>query len=323
MDIKKILFKLDIDTGILLDSVLNHIDELVFIVSKDYMIIWANEAFEKLYSCGYGRYCYEITHNLNAPCSCHKNSCPLEDSTRTVQPSKTVHIHYDKKNNPLYVQVSALPLKNKNGQVNYFLHFSKNITLKKELEEVNKHSIKMLAIASEFRDTDTGLHISRLKQLSESIALELGMDFKKAEKIGRDSQLHDLGKIAISDSILQKPGKLTNDEFEIMKKHTVLGSEIIGNSKWFIQSADIALFHHERWDGKGYPNGLKGKDIPLAARIVSIADVFDALISKRPYKKAWKPERAVEEIKRNSGTQFDPAVVDAFLSLYHKNKLNL
>ena len=191
-----------------------------------------------------------------------------------------------------------------------------------ENEEANKHAMYMLAIASEYKDHETGEHINRIVELTKSIALEMGVEPVIAEKMGTDSILHDLGKIAIPDHIILKPTKLTDKEFETMKKHTVIGAEVIGKSEWFSQSREIALYHHERWDGKGYPEGLANTNIPVAARIVAVADVFDALVSKRPYKEAWTLQKAIEEIKRETESHFDPEVVKVFLNLYENGRLN-
>ncbi|MCP4177655.1 MAG: response regulator [bacterium] len=190
-----------------------------------------------------------------------------------------------------------------------------------EVEKAHKHAIYMLAIASEYKDKTTADHISKIISLTTELALELGIEPDKAEKMGFDSQLHDLGKLGIPDSILLKPGKLTESEFEIIKKHTIIGSKIIGDDDWFYESKQIALLHHEKWDGTGYPKGLAGDAIPLAARIVAVVDVFNALISKRPYKDAWPMKKAVNQIEKESGTHFDPDIVNAFLSLNKIKKL--
>lgn len=185
----------------------------------------------------------------------------------------------------------------------------------KQLWDANVEIVYRLAKAAEFRDDQTGEHINRVANLTHKLALHLGMDGLEAEVIRLAAPLHDVGKIAISDSILLKPGKLTPGEREIMQHHTEIGASILSNGKSkLLQIAEvIALTHHERWDGAGYPRGLAGNDIPLVGRILAVADVFDALIHERPYKKAWLPEKAIAEIQRNSGLQFDPKVVDAMV----------
>jgi HD-GYP domain-containing protein (c-di-GMP phosphodiesterase class II) len=190
-----------------------------------------------------------------------------------------------------------------------------------EIENAHKHAIYMLAVASEYKDEYTGNHVKHISQITTELAEGVGIEARLAEKMGYDSVLHDLGKIGISDTILLKPGKLTNEEFEIVKQHTIIGAKIIGNDEWFHQARQIAMSHHERWDGNGYPKKLKGDDIPFAARIVAVVDVFHALISKRPYKEPWSLEKTVEEIKHESGKHFDPKVVKAFLALHEKGKL--
>ena len=216
--------------------------------------------------------------------------------------------------------------------VDYVNIYAENITKRKkaerelkntgfELDKAHKHTLYMLAVASEYKDPETGGHIKRIVKLSTDIALELGIKPKRAERIGNDSILHDLGKLGISDYILLKPGKLTDIEYETIKQHTLIGAKIIGEDDWFIHARQIALSHHEKWDGSGYPNGLEGEAIPIAARIVAVADEFDALISRRPYKEAWSLIKAIETIKKEAGTHFDPRVVEAFLSLYKKGRL--
>lgn len=199
----------------------------------------------------------------------------------------------------------------------------RNLLLHHELVESNALALKMLAIASEFKDECTGDHISRMRDYSIAIAQELGMDERACQELGEASILHDIGKLGIPDYILQKPGRLTPEEFEVMKTHSQIGSNILGQDRWFGLAREIALHHHERWDGRGYPQGLQGETIPLAARIVAVIDVFDALTHKRPYKEPWTIEAARQEIERNAGTQFDPGVVKAFLAVLDRGVLSV
>jgi CHASE2 domain-containing sensor protein len=186
-----------------------------------------------------------------------------------------------------------------------------------QLRDAQIEVITRLVQAAESRDGDTGEHINRIGDLCERLALEIGIDPVKARMLRHASAMHDVGKIGIPDSVLLKPGKLNADEWEIMRSHTTKGAEILaGSQSPMIQMAEaIARTHHERWDGTGYPNGLKGEEIPLEGRICAICDVYDALGSARPYKKPWTPEEVLEEIARGSGTHFDPALVTAFLTL--------
>lgn len=171
-----------------------------------------------------------------------------------------------------------------------------------------------LARAIEYRDGDTGEHVSRVAQISQLIATGIGLSPQRCRTIYLAAPLHDIGKIAIADAILGKPGKLTPEEVAIMREHVTIGARILesGTSDLIKTAELIAQSHHERWDGAGYPDRLSGTDIPVEARVVAIADVFDALCSERPYKKAWPIEKAYAEIVSCSGTHFDPACVAAF-----------
>ena len=176
--------------------------------------------------------------------------------------------------------------------------------------------ILRLSKAAEFRDPETGAHIVRMARYSELIARRLGMDEDFCQLILKAAPMHDLGKLGIPDGILLKPGKLTDEEFAVMTNHPLIGYEILqGSESQLIQlGAEIALTHHEKFDGTGYPNKLAGDAIPLSGRIVAVADVFDALTSERPYKAAWPVEKARALLEDNSGTHFDPACVTAFLA---------
>jgi HD-GYP domain-containing protein (c-di-GMP phosphodiesterase class II)/CHASE2 domain-containing sensor protein len=187
-------------------------------------------------------------------------------------------------------------------------------------EEVRENQLEViwrLSQMAESRDEETGLHIERISSLSEALALALGMPANDAEMIGHAAALHDVGKIGVPDRVLLKPGALDPEERAVMQTHTTIGANVLSGSKSpLLQTAEaIARSHHERWDGGGYPDGLAGTAIPLSARICSVVDVFDALMSKRVYKDAWGVDAAIEELERCSGTQFDPALVSAFVQI--------
>lgn len=184
----------------------------------------------------------------------------------------------------------------------------------RELNETRLEIIRRLGRAAEYRDNETGLHIIRMSKFAQLLGKKMGMSDAEAEMVLDASPMHDIGKIGIPDSILLKPGKLDADEWNTMKTHSAIGAEILsGHHSELLETARIiALHHHEKWDGGGYPHGLKGESIPLVARIVALSDVFDALTSERPYKKAWPVEDAIAEIRKLSGSHFDPAVVRAF-----------
>ena len=186
-----------------------------------------------------------------------------------------------------------------------------------QIKSVSLETIYRLSKASEYRDEDTGAHILRMSHYSHAVARKMGLTEAATEDILYASPMHDVGKIGIPDSILLKPGKLDPNEWEIMKRHTVIGAEILGGSRsGFIKVGEaIALTHHEKWDGSGYPNGLAGNRIPIEGRITAVADVFDALTSQRPYKEAFSVEKAVGIVKEGRGTHFDPDVLDAFVAV--------
>lgn len=195
----------------------------------------------------------------------------------------------------------------------------------RELEEVQLEVVDRLGLATEYRDDDTKAHTVRVGELASSLARAMGLPQRFNHLLRLAAPLHDIGKIGISDLILLKEGKLTDEEYETMKKHCEIGASILSGSKSEILqlAQEIAISHHERWDGRGYPNQYSGEDIPLSGRIVSVVDVFDALTHERSYKKAWPVEDALDEIKRNAGTQFDPAIVEALMTLFpdQSNKL--
>jgi len=184
----------------------------------------------------------------------------------------------------------------------------------RELHDTRLMIIQRLGRAGEYRDNETGMHVIRMSKCSQKLALAAGLGNSYAELILNASPMHDVGKIGISDSILLKPGKLDRDEFDVIKTHAQIGADIIGDndSELMKMAKNIALTHHEKWDGSGYPNALKGEDIPIEGRISAICDVFDALTSSRPYKEAWPIEKAISLINDESGKHFDPDLVNAF-----------
>jgi putative two-component system response regulator len=204
----------------------------------------------------------------------------------------------------------------------------------RELEDTRRQVMQRLSRAAEYKDNETGRHVIRVGQISRLLGGAMGMDEAACELLGECAPLHDVGKIGIPDGVLLKPGKLTDEEWDIMRRHCVYGCEILGpldskdeahricSDPFQVRELEgneqlrlarvLALCHHERWGGKGYPFGLSGEDIPLEARIVTVVDVYDALCSDRPYKKAFSPEEAAKLLREGAGTQFDPAVIEAF-----------
>lgn len=185
----------------------------------------------------------------------------------------------------------------------------------KALQSAHLETLHCLAVAAEYKDDDTASHISRMSQYSRLLASQMGFSSEEVDLVYRASPMHDIGKIGIADAILLKPGKLTSQEWEVMKTHTLIGESILksSNSVYLETGRVIAVSHHERFDGTGYPYGLKGHEIPVYGRICAISDVFDALTSPRPYKKAFSFEKSVDIVKESRGSHMDPEIVDIFL----------
>ena len=214
--------------------------------------------------------------------------------------------------NMLEVRIMTTAMKNQNKILDGMV---KERT--KELNHTRLEVIRRLGRAAEYRDDMTGYHIIRMSRYSQLLALAAGMGEKEAEVLLNASPMHDIGKIGIPDNVLLKPGKLDLEEWKIMQTHVDIGVEILSgsNSALMDMAAEVAQNHHEKWDGSGYPCALTGENIPLTGRVVAVADVFDALTTERPYKKAWPIEEAVEFLKDQSGKHFDPRLVELFLEI--------
>jgi putative two-component system response regulator len=182
-----------------------------------------------------------------------------------------------------------------------------------QLKTAYHDAVTMLSFACEGKDETTGFHVQRVQHFTEAVALEMGVPGEAAAHMGVMSILHDVGKLYIPDAILKKPAALDAAEWAVMREHPTHGVRILGDNPFYAVAREIAAAHHENWDGSGYPRGLAGEEIPLAARIVKAADVFDALTTRRPYKEPWPVARAIAVLREQSGTQFDPAVAGAFL----------
>lgn len=223
-----------------------------------------------------------------------------------------------------YLHKSALPaVVRQRVRIHLELH-NQNLALEdkvrertQQLEATRIEVVRRLARAGEYRDNETGMHVIRMSHFCHRLALAAGFPAAQADLLKLAAPMHDIGKIGIPDHILLKPGRFTDDERAVMMRHTLIGAEIIGHddSDLLGLARTVALTHHERWDGTGYPEGLQGDDIPIEGRITAICDVFDALTSARPYKKAWSEEAAVDFIKSQSAGAFDPRLVTLFLGL--------
>lgn len=201
-----------------------------------------------------------------------------------------------------------------------YISIATDVTEMKRLQLRLKHAgleaIYMLSLACEAKDETTGSHIVRVREYSQALAEKLELPPEEAQEIGYSSIMHDVGKLHVPDEILQKTGPLTDEEWIEIHRHPMSGKVILRHDEFYEIARQVAENHHERWDGMGYPAGRCAEEIPLPARIVSVADVFDALSTRRPYKEPWPEEQAVDEIRRQRGRAFDPRVVDAFLELH-------
>jgi PAS domain S-box-containing protein/putative nucleotidyltransferase with HDIG domain len=223
----------------------------------------------------------------------------------------------------LNVQLSVAPIWGEDqelaGAVGIYRDLSAQRNAEEALQAARFEDLRRLALMAEYRDDDTNKHTERVAHAAALLATELNLDRELVRTIRRAAPLHDVGKVGIPDEILLKPGKLTHEEFEVIKTHTVIGGRILSESRFPVvrMAMEIAFTHHEHWDGSGYPSRLQGDGIPISGRIVAVADAFDAMTHTRPYKAALPVEHAVAEIVRCRASQFDPRVVDAFIKLDH------
>lgn len=293
---------------------------LVSKVNKEGIITYVNNAFVEL--SGYTK--DELigqNHNIVR----HKEAAEstYNDMWETIKNKKVWQgeVKNLKKDDSSYiVQTTVMPIVDAKGEIKEYISVRHDITathnLKKEIINTQKEVVFTMGAIGETRSKETGNHVKRVAEYSRILAKYAGLDNDKIELIADASPMHDIGKVAIPDNILHKPGKLTKDEFVIMKEHASIGYKMLNHSKRPLlkTAAKIALEHHERWDGNGYPNHLKGEEISIEGRITSVADVFDALGSDRIYKKAWEDEKIFNYFKEERGKQFDPNLIDIFFN---------
>lgn len=302
----------------------------MFIIGKDENIAFVNPAFEDLFGFVIGdisgrRLDYLIPTNQELTDLGFEGSNMhiglIEHMWETVRdPSKGVwegELPCQKKNGDvIWAKFFINAVSDIAGDIVEYIGIVSDITSAKAQEgKIRLEMYRAISELAETRDNETGKHLMRVSFYSRRIAEQMGMPRKYCQDMEIFSALHDIGKVGILDNILLAPRRITPEEFEIMKQHTVIGYEILRGKPTLEMAADIARCHHEKYDGTGYPEGFKGREIPLCARIVAVADVYDALRNKRHYKPGWEHDKVCEEIKNCSGSQFDPQVVDAFLSL--------
>lgn len=299
--------------------------DLVTVIDATGRVVWDNPAVEEVL--GYpqgslvGRTAFELIH----PHDYGGAVALLAELAGGVRPSATLSARFRRADGEwCRLHASGRLLRRAGGEVRIVVSSRVEAPALEEaaapevataLAEARVEVVERLARAAEFRDDDTGRHLRRVGELAAAVARRMGLPEEEVAVLGRAAPLHDVGKIAIPDAILRKPGPLDPEETAVMRTHTLLGARILeGGGSALVRSAEaIALSHHERWDGAGYPWRLAAEEIPLSARIVSLVDFFDALTHDRPYRRAWPVPRVAALVRDEAGTRFDPAVVAAFL----------
>lgn len=293
---------------------------IILRINLDRKIIYANDAFFKV--SGYKKedligkpYSFLKHYNLS-----EEEQAVKIDSMFTGSIWKGKVSNFKKNGEVFHCNVTMYPLKNNNEEIVEYMCIRHDITqiekLHDELEDTQREIIYKLGELGECRSSETGQHVKRVAEYSKLLAIKIGLDEKDVNRLFMSSPMHDIGKVGIPDSILNKNGKLDSAEWEVMKTHAQIGYEILRTSKReILQAAAIVSYtHHERWDGSGYPLGLKGEDIHIFGRITAIADVFDALTSERVYKKAWSLEEVLKLFNEEKGKHFDPNLIDVFMN---------
>ncbi len=301
----------------------------VVITDREGTITDVNEAFLRIYEYEARDVVGQNPRILNPGIDVYKNLGYSEEYYKTLfqemwqsilDPTighwQGILINKKKSGTLVWVQIYISAIRDTSGNIQHFIGLPVDISTLKESEYRSKIELyRTIARLSELRDNETGNHMRRVGIYARLLSKALGMPEKFCEEMELFAPMHDIGKVGISDTILLVNRPLTQQEYEEIKKHTLLGYTIVRDKEELKTAADIILYHHERWDGKGYPYGLEGEAIPLSARITSVADVYDALRSKRPYKEEWPHEKAVQEIVKSSGHAFDPKIIQVFLQL--------
>ncbi|TKJ31284.1 MAG: histidine kinase [Chloroflexi bacterium B3_Chlor] len=311
-------------------SILDSMNDAVYTISvSDNKILGCNRVF--LEQCGLkeeeaiGKKCYEVTHGRSDPCT-PPITCPVRATIDGAEHSVSEHVHYRADDEKIYVEVCASPIRDESGRIIQAVVVSRDVTERRLAEEELEQSfdrlqrmlqgaVNALAAMAEKRDSSTAGHQQGVVHLASAIAEEMGLSEERIEGIQVAGIVHDIGKIYVPAEVLNKSGKLTGIEFAMIRAHPQAGYDILKTVDFPWPVAEIVLQHHERMDGSGYPQGLRGSDILVEARILAVADVIEAMLSHRPYRPAHSTGEAFEEISRNKGTLYDPEAVDACLKV--------
>jgi PAS domain S-box-containing protein/putative nucleotidyltransferase with HDIG domain len=311
---------LELSTALQLAALVKSSDDAVIVLSPEGQITSWSDGAERLFG-------YTQREAVGRPVGMLSSSGPREEArvlfAMTLADGRTERAHAErltKDGRALNVSLLMAPINAPSGELLGIAEILRDVTAEtlaeEELQVARLEDLEHLALAAECRDDDTHQHTERVAVLAELISRALGMRAQEQTTIRLAAPLHDIGKLGIPDQILLKPGGLTDGEQAVMKTHTTIGARILGQSEYPVLSVarEISLTHHERWDGAGYPAGLRASIVPLPGRIVAVADAFDAITHARPYKEALPAEHAIAEIRRASGTQFDAQVVEAFMA---------
>ncbi|MEG6584153.1 HD domain-containing phosphohydrolase [Dendrosporobacter sp. 1207_IL3150] len=268
-----------------------------------------------------GKKCYDF-FGMGKVCI----GCPVQKSLESGQVNYNVKQEVDSKGNEIFIHQTAIPIFNKDKSIDYVLEVVIDVTNQKKLEYLNSKLYKQMVISLahliESRDEYTGSHSLRVREIAVEIGRELNLDSNIIQELSIAAELHDIGKIGIPESILNKPGKLSNLEYDIIKQHPILGYNALKNIDQLVSVSEAILYHHERFDGTGYPTGKSGVKIPIIARILTIADVYEAITSNRIYRNAMTQEKAVEVMEDGRGSHFDPEILDVFFSILRRKDKN-
>ncbi len=311
---------LELSTALQLAALVKSSDDAVIVLSLDGQITSWSHGAERLFGYSQREAVGQRATILSPPAGREEATSRLSRMLAGGGVERTNTERVAKDGRLLNVALVMSPINGPSGELIGIAAIARDTTAQtlaeEELQAARLEDLAHLALAAECRDDGTHQHTERVATLAELIAGELGMGAQQLATVRLAAPLHDIGKLGIPDQILLKPGGLTDDEQAVMKTHTTIGAHILGESEYpvLVMAREIALTHHERWDGVGYPAGLRASAIPIAGRIVAVADVFDAITHERPYKQALPADYAISEITRASGAQFDADVVDAFMA---------
>lgn len=302
--------------------IVDHTPVAYVIMDKDHNIVYTNQYVFNL--TGYspeevmGAKCYDVV-NKGIPCP----NCAVRLAKQSGKNERILKEELDKAGNEIYNEMIAVPLFEEDGTYEYLMEIviskTQEVSLRKKIERDFFRLVETLGYVLGTRDEYTGNHSHNVERIIKLVADKLNLSPDEKSTLNIAASLHDIGKVGISDKILNKEGKLTDEEYTIIQSHPVLGEGILANIESFNTIKEIVKYHHERYDGKGYPDGLAGDDIPYFARLIAIADTYDAMTTTRPYRKALGREYARDELIKYKGTQFDPSLVPVFVALIDEN----